>query len=308
VTDAVRIEGLGRRFGQTVAVDGLSLRLEAGEMFGLVGPDGAGKSTTLRMLAGILGPTVGDAWVAGHHVVRESEALKERTGYMSQRFGLYPDLTVWENLRFYAEIYGVPRQALETRAEALLAFSGLAPFRRRLAGALSGGMKQKLGLSCALVHTPSVLLLDEPTNGVDPVSRRDFWRILYQLLRERVTILITTSYLDEAERCGRVGLMHRGRLVAMGPPDDVRQSFRGAILDVRTPEARRAAPPLRAGLGGQAVTLFGDRLHVTAAGPVDCERRIRELLAAAGIPVTGIRVVEPSLEDVFMSVTAEAPP
>jgi ABC-2 type transport system ATP-binding protein len=306
--EAVRTEGLSRRFGDEVAVDGLTVGVEPGGIFGLVGPDGAGKTTVLRMLAGILEPTAGEAWVAGRHTVREAEALKEEIGYMSQRFGLYPDLTVWENLRFYAEIYGVPRRSLEAKAEALLGFSGLTPFRRRLAGALSGGMKQKLGLACALVHTPKVLLLDEPTNGVDPVSRRDFWRILHQLLREGVTILVTTSYLDEAERCGRVGLLHRGRLVAVGTPDETRGAFHGSVLEVRTPEVRRAAGPLRAAFGSHAVTLFGNRLHVVAAEAQDSAGRIRRALEAEGIAVDGLRAIDPSIEDVFMSVAGEAGP
>ena len=191
--EAIRTENLTRRFEDLVAVDGLTLSVAEGEIFGLVGPDGAGKTTTMRLLTAILDPSAGDAWVAGLHVVKDAEALKERIGYMSQRFGLYPDLSVLENIHFYADIYDVPRRGRAERIERLLAFSNLTPFKRRLAGRLSGGMKQKLGLACALIHTPRVLFLDEPTNGVDPVSRRDFWRILYQLLREKVTIFVSTG-------------------------------------------------------------------------------------------------------------------
>jgi ABC-2 type transport system ATP-binding protein len=176
-------------------------------------------------------PTSGDAWVAGHHVVKEAEAVKEEIGYMSQRFGLYPDLTVMENIHFYADIYGVPRKVRPERIDRLLSFSNLAPFKKRLAGNLSGGMKQKLGLACALIHTPRVLFLDEPTNGVDPVSRRDFWRILHELLKEKVTILYSTSYLDEAERCKRVGLLHKGQLLRCDTPDAVKKEKNAKTLE-----------------------------------------------------------------------------
>jgi ABC-2 type transport system ATP-binding protein len=192
--EAIRTEGLTKAFNDSVAVDGLTLAIAEGEIFGLVGPDGAGKTTTMRLLASIMEPTSGEAWVAGHHIVKEAEAIKEKVGYMSQRFGLYPDLTVMENIHFYADIYGVSGRGREEKIERLLAFSNLTSFKRRLAGHLSGGMKQKLGLACALLHTPKVLFLDEPTNGVDPLSRRDFWRILYQLLREKVTIFLSSIF------------------------------------------------------------------------------------------------------------------
>ena len=234
--DTIRTEALTKCFGGLTAVDRLTLTVSEGEIFGLVGPDGAGKTTTMRLLTAIMEPTSGAAWVAGHHIVSEAEEIKEKIGYMSQRFGLYPDLTVMENIAFYADIYGVPRKGREERTARLLAFSNLTPFKKRLAGHLSGGMKQKLGLACALIHTPKVLFLDEPTNGVDPVSRRDFWRILYQLLREHVTIFVSTAYLDEAERCNRVGLMHRGKLLAVGTPDEVKQLMQGTILELYAPE------------------------------------------------------------------------
>ena len=214
---AIHTENLTRTFGTVTAVDALNLDVREGEIFGLVGPDGAGKTTTIRLLAAIMAPTSGAAWVAGRHTVDEAEAIKEEIGYMSQRFGLYPDLTVLENIHFYADIYSVPRRGRAERISELLAFSNLTPFKKRLAGRLSGGMKQKLGLACALIHTPNVLFLDEPTNGVDPVSRRDFWRILYRLLRQHVTIFVSTAYLDEAERCNRIGLIHQGRLIADTP-------------------------------------------------------------------------------------------
>lgn len=302
---AIRTQGIRRAFGETIAVAGLDLDVADGEIFGLVGPDGAGKTTAMRMLTGILPPTAGSATVAGFDVVRQAERLKDHIGYMSQRFGLYPDLTVLENLAFYADIYGVPRKELAARTERLLGFSNLTPFKQRLAGNLSGGMKQKLGLACALIHTPRVLFLDEPTNGVDPVSRRDFWRILYQLVREKVTIFVSTAYLDEAERCNRLALLHEGRLLGLGTPDEVKAMMPGALLEVRTPAPRRTASLLREQLKDGTVGLFGDRVHVVARNPEAATARIRELVGAAGFEPLTIRPVEPSLEDVFVSVLAE---
>jgi ABC-2 type transport system ATP-binding protein len=228
---AILTDNLTRSFGAVSAVDRLTFSVGQGEIFGLVGPDGSGKTTTMRLLSGILSPTSGEAWVEGSHVVRESERVKERIGYMAQRFGLYDDLTVIENIVFYADIYSVPKKERPARADELLSFSGLAPFRDRLTRNLSGGMKQKLGLCCSLIHTPKVLFLDEPTNGVDPVSRRDFWGILYRLLKERVTILYSTSYLDEAERCMRVGLLFNGRLLRCEEPGKIKEERRAATLE-----------------------------------------------------------------------------
>ncbi len=298
--ETIRAQALTRRFGDLVALDGLSLAVEEGEIFGLVGPDGAGKTTTMRLLTGILEPTSGEAWVDGLPVRGQAEAIKERIGYMAQRFGLYPDLTVLENLDFYADLYEVPRAGRGERVERLLAFSNLTPFRRRQAGNLSGGMKQKLGLACALIHTPRVLFLDEPTNGVDPVSRRDFWRILYQLQQERVTIFVSTAYLDEAERCNRVGLLHQGRLLACDTVDGVMLLLRGTLLELRCDTPWQAATHLReAALG--TVALFGDRLHILVESAEEAQPRIEAVLRAAGIAAHELRVIEPTLEDVFTS-------
>lgn len=304
-TAAIHAQGLRRTFGELVAVDALDLEVAEGEIFGLVGPDGAGKTTTMRMLTGILAPSAGGATVAGCDVVREREPLKEHIGYMSQRFGLYPDLTVAENIDFYADIYTVPQAERAERTERLLAFSNLTPFKHRLAGNLSGGMKQKLGLACALIHTPRVLFLDEPTNGVDPVSRRDFWRILYQLVRDGVTIFVSTAYLDEAERCNRLALLHEGRLLGLGTPDEIKAMMPGALLEIRTAAPRRAAAVLREQLREASVGLFGDRVHVAARDAAATEARSRDLLAAAGLAVESIRPIEPSLEDVFVAVLAQ---
>jgi ABC-2 type transport system ATP-binding protein len=303
---AIRTENLTKRFGDLTAVESLTLEVAEGEIFGLVGPDGAGKTTAMRLLTSIMEPTSGDAWIAGFHVIRQAETIKENIGYMSQRFGLYPDLTVMENIDFYADIYCEPRKARKEKIENLLAFSNLTPFKRRLAGNLSGGMKQKLGLVCALIHTPKVLFLDEPTNGVDPVSRRDFWRILYRLLREKVTIFVSTAYLDEAERCNRVALIDRGKMLACGTPDEIKKLMRGAIFEIRCEQPRRASTLLKEKMTGVSVGLFGDRVHV--AGDLTEERiasTANRLLADAGLPVAGIRQIEPTLEDVFVSVLAE---
>jgi ABC-2 type transport system ATP-binding protein len=300
--DAIRTDRLTKRFNGVTAVDGLSLQVAPGEIFGLIGPDGAGKTTTLRMLSAILDPSDGDAWVLGRHTVREAELIKPDIGYMSQRFALYPDLTVMENLDFYADLYELPRRGRDARIERLLAFSNLAPFRRRQAGNLSGGMKQKLGLACALVHTPQVLFLDEPTNGVDPVSRRDFWRILYQLLKEGVTIVVTTAYLDEADRCHRVGLLHQGRLVACDTPARLRALMPGVLLEIRTSTARLAARLLREQLPDIQVGLFGDRVHLVCNDPVAAEQSARAVLQAGGVAISNLRQIEPSLEDVFIAV------
>lgn len=301
---AIQATGLRRVFGDLVAVDRLDLTVAAGEIFGLVGPDGAGKTTTMRMLTGTLEPTGGTAMVAGCDIANQRERLKEHIGYMSQRFGLYPDLTVRENIDFYADIYGVPAAGRAARTERLLAFSNLTPFQHRLAGNLSGGMKQKLGLACALIHTPRVLFLDEPTNGVDPVSRRDFWRILYQLVREGVTLFVSTSYLDEAERCNRLALLHEGRLLGLGTVDQVKALMPGTLLELRTDAPRRTAALLRAELAGASVGLFGDRVHIATTDAAAAEARTREIAGAAGLAILSLRPVEPSLEDVFIAVLA----
>lgn len=228
---AIKTVNLCRKFKGLVAVDNLNLDIPEGEIFGLVGPDGAGKTTTMRLLTGLMVPTSGEAWVYNKHTVKEAEPLKENIAYMSQRFGLYEEMTVLENINFYADVYEVARDKREAEIDRLLGFSGLLPFKKRFAGKLSGGMKQKLGLACALIHTPRILFLDEPTNGVDPVSRRDFWNILYDLLKEKVTIFVSTCYLDEAERCRRVGLLHRGKLLRCESPDKIKAEFNAKTLE-----------------------------------------------------------------------------
>ncbi len=229
----IETRNLTKRFADLKAVDGLSLEIPAGEVFGLLGPDGAGKTTTLRMMAGLVDPTEGDIRIAGLDVRTRPDQVKDRIGYMAQRFGLYHDLSVDENMRFYADLFGIPAAERSRLAPQLLDMTRMAPFRDRLAGRLSGGMKQKLALMCTLLHRPRVLLLDEPTNGVDPVSRRDFWIILQQLVAEGITVFVTTAYLDEAERCDRIGLMHTGRLIRCAPPAELKQQFRDGGYKVR---------------------------------------------------------------------------
>ncbi len=303
--DAIKIDNLTKTFGPLTAVDNLCLTVARGELFGLVGSDGAGKTTTMRMLTGIMDPASGDAWVLGRHTGRETESMKGDIGYMSQRFGLYPDLTVLENIHFFADIHGLPQKGRQDKVDRLLAFSNLTPFKNRRAGNLSGGMKQKLGLACALIHTPKVLFLDEPTNGVDPVSRRDFWRILYQLLTEGVTIFVATAYLDEADRCNRVGLIHRGKLVACGTPQELKQLMDGKIVEVFCGHARRALQMLQEKLTGVTVGLFGDRLHIVTDDPDRLQVLVAELLREEGLELITMGQVEPSLEDVFVSVMGE---
>jgi ABC-2 type transport system ATP-binding protein len=295
----VRVEELTRRFGSLTAVDGLTFDVAAGELFGIVGPDGAGKTTTLRMLAGILRPTAGTARVAGIDVGRRPEEVKPLIAYMAQRFGLYEDLTVAENLEFYADLYGVPRAARPARLERLYAFSRLGEFEGRLAGKLSGGMKQKLSLSCCLVHHPQVLLLDEPTFGVDPISRRELWLILHEMVREGVTMLVSTSYLDEAERCDRVALLNEGRTLALDTPAALQASMLGTMVAFRTDRPRDTRDLLRSSRFVESATLFGDTVHALLAPEARPDDVVAEL-RRTGVSVTSSRTVEPSLEDVFM--------
>ncbi|MBN2082929.1 ABC transporter ATP-binding protein [bacterium] len=300
--EAIRAVGLTRRFGPLTAVDGVEIRVRPGEIFGLVGPDGAGKTTTLRIISSILPATGGTATVAGFDTETQSDQVKDNIAYMSQRFGLYTDLTVEENINFYADLYGVTGTERDRRLERLLDFSYMRPFRTRLAGQLSGGMKQKLQLICALIHTPRVLLLDEPTNGVDPVSRRDFWRILYELLAEDVAILVTTAYMDEAERCNRIGLLDHGRLLACGTPAEVKQLMRGSLLAVRSQQAREIARLFKRELDCDSVGLFGDTVHVACADFAKLKATALALMEKTGLPYTEAKQIPPSLEDVFVSV------
>jgi len=298
---SIKTTNLTKSFGDTVAVNDLNLEIKKGELYGLVGPDGAGKTTIMRLLSAIMDPTGGEAWIAGHSILTEEEIVKEKIGYMSQRFGLYEDLTVMENIQFYADLYEVPKRDRPPRIGRLLGFSNLTPFKDRLAGALSGGMKQKLGLACSLVHTPEVLFLDEPTNGVDPVSRRDFWKILYSLLKEGVTIFVSTAYLDEAERCTRIGLLHKGKILIENAPVNVKLSLGLPMIELWTENARTAQKKAASVAGIKRVSIYGDKLHLTLdnreAAPAVLQR-----LHDAGVAIQDSRDITPSLEDVFISM------
>lgn len=307
-TAALSLRNLTRRFGDLVAVDGLTFDVAPGELFGLVGPDGAGKTTTLRMLAGVLKPSAGDALVGGVSVARDPEAVKHKIAYMSQRFGLYHDLTVRENLEFYADLYQVPRAARARRLARLYEFSSLGPFQHRLAGQLSGGMKQKLGLCCALVHQPEILLLDEPTFGVDPLSRRDLWLILHEMVAEGVTAVVSTAYLDEAERCDHVALLDRGRVLALDRPDVLQGSLPGEWLAIEASDERRALALLREAPGVRRAALFGHTLHVSVSSRAADWPLLEQRLREGGVEVVSSRSIEPSLEDVFIERVAGSAP
>jgi ABC-2 type transport system ATP-binding protein len=300
----IRAINLTRRFGALTAVDHLNLEVQAGEIFCLVGPDGAGKTTTLRLLCSLMDPTEGSAEVAGHDVVKESDAVRDQIGYMAQRFGLYPDLTVDENMFFYSDLYGIVGKERDELTARLLKMTRLEPFRKRPAGKLSGGMKQKLALMCALLHKPRILFLDEPTNGVDPVSRRDFWAILYSLVRDGLTVFVATAYLDEAERANRVGLMHRGRLIRCDTPAALRQDLDHAYYNIEGAQSHQdAARKLREVLEKQpgvlAVQPTGAQLRLY----VDERETSAEELAKV-TPFTWQRIA-PSLEDVFIAMVRQ---
>lgn len=302
---AIKTTALTKAFGDSKAVDSLTLEIKKGELFGLVGPDGAGKTTTMRLLTAIMEPSAGEAWVAGHSILREGERIKEKIGYMSQRFGLYEDLTVMENIVFYADLYDVPHRERPARIDRLLGFSNLTPFKDRLAGKLSGGMKQKLGLACALIHTPEVLFLDEPTNGVDPVSRRDFWQILYELRSEGITIFVSTAYLDEAERCSRVALMHNGKILIDDLPARIKNSLGVPMVEVLTDGARRAETIVRGIAGVRSVSMYGAKLHVALERKEALEHVVAGL-EHGGVAVQETRGILPSLEDVFIAMVEGA--
>jgi ABC-2 type transport system ATP-binding protein len=296
---AIVVRDLTRRFGDLTAVDGLTFAVEPGEVFGLVAPDGGGKTTTIRMLAAVLAPTSGDATVAGFSVVTQPDLVRPHIAYMAQRFGLYEDLTVLENLHFYADLYRVPAAERGPRLERLFAFSNLGPFQQRLAGQLSGGMKQKLALSCALVHRPRVLLLDEPTFGVDPISRRELWAILEEMVHDGVTILVSTAYMDEADRCHRVAILSEGRILALDRPAALRASNEGDVVAVRADDPRRARDLLRALPAVRRAALFGETVHAVLRPGAD-PAQLTTALEAEGMVVRDARRIVASLEDVFI--------
>lgn len=301
---ALQCEQLRKVFGKRAEVGPVSFQVAPGEIFGLLGPDGAGKTTTMRLLCGIMQPTEGSATVLEFDVRRDPEAIKERIGYMSQRFSLYGDLTVAENIDFFADVFQVPPRERPARAAKLLAASRLTPFQNRLAQNLSGGMKQKLALVCTLIHTPQLLFLDEPTTGVDPVSRRDFWQILYGLVQEGMTLVVSTPYMDEAERCHRIALMNRGHILLCDTPQAVRTHMRGAVIEMQTARSWEARRLLLEIPSVRGVEVFGERLHVVVEDAA-CRPELLQTLAQKEIPVESARAVPAGLEDVFVMLMQE---
>src|SRR5262245_37117136 len=296
---ALSFRNVGKRYGTTQALADLTLDVREGEMFGLIGPDGAGKTTAIRLMCGLLHPDAGDIRVLGLDPLADHRRLTERVGYLSQRFSLYGDLTIDENIAFFAEVHGVRDYA--RRRDQLLSMTQLTPFRGRLADRLSGGMKQKLALACTLVHEPSLILLDEPTTGVDPVSRREFWKLLSEFLAEGITILMSTPYLDEAERCTRVALIHEGRALAIDEPAPLRTLSRGRMLELVT-HGVDAADIVRGLPGVTDAQVFGERVHVTLDGDAsDVEERFTRALQGTSLAGVPVRRVQPSLEDVFIA-------
>jgi ABC-2 type transport system ATP-binding protein len=313
VESIIKTENLTKHFGRIEAVDALNLDIKPGEIFGLVGPDGAGKTTTIRLLAAIMNPTAGNATIAGFDLRRQPERIKEHIGYMAQQFALYSDLSVVENLNFFGDIYGVRSKVRRERIEQLLHFARLTEFTNRRGGQLSGGMKKKLGLACALIHAPDILYLDEPTTGVDPVSRREFWDILANLHAEGATILVNTPYMDEAERCSRVGLMYGGRLIEQGSPGQIKGLIPGQLLEFR-PQAAAGSPLRGVGLlrqtnrilEGQAGVLetqtYGDLIHVFVDNIAQRQPQLEAALAAEQIAVANLRQTAPRMEEAFISL------
>ncbi len=294
---AIKITSLKKGYGSVLAVDGVSYHVNRGEMFGLVGPDGAGKTTTIRMLVGLLLPESGAAEVLGYDLLSQKNLIKDEIGYLSQRFSLYGDLTIDENIEFFADIHGVKN--FHDRRNELLEFTRLTPFRDRLADKLSGGMKQKLALACTLIHKPKIIFLDEPTTGVDPVSRRDFWKILSNLLKEGITIFMSTPYLDEAERCNRVALMDKGKIIACDTPKAVKTSLNMQIIEIVCSPARMAYNVIKSETNFE-VQMYGDRLNVAVMDYDTDYAKIKKLFSENSITETDTRVITPSLENVFI--------
>ncbi len=304
---AIEVTGLTKKFGNFVAVNNISFAVPRGQIFGFLGPNGAGKTTTIRMLLGLLTPTAGAAKVIGFDVVKQSEAMRKRIGYMSQKFSLYNDLTVEENLNFYGGVYGVRGRKLKERKQYILQMAGLTGRERELTKNLSGGWKQRLALGVAIIHEPEVLFLDEPTAGVDPISRRAFWELIYELAESGTTILVTTHYMDEAEHCQNLVFIQRGNLVAKGSPEEIKiEQMRGDVVEIDCDDAGRAVPLLRELNIFEEVALYGALIHVVTNNALEHIPVIEKTLAEHGLAVTSVERIAPSLEDVFISSAREA--
>ena len=300
---AVAVKGLGKRFGDFIAVDNVSFEVTTGEIFGFLGPNGAGKSTTIRMLCGILTPSSGTGTVAGYDVLTEAEKIKSHIGYMSQKFSLYEDLTVEENINFYSGIYRIAPEKKEARKEWVLEMAGLKEHRHSRTGILSGGWKQRLALGCAILHEPPIIFLDEPTSGVDPISRRKFWDLIYELTETGVTVFVTTHYMDEAEYCDRIGLIYRGELIAIGTPEALKtEQMQEDILEVMCARPQDAMGELEHVDGVGSVALFGRGLHVVVEDGEAMVPKLRESLSKQGYQVERVEKIVPSMEDLFVSL------
>jgi ABC-2 type transport system ATP-binding protein len=302
-TAIIETKELSKSFGKTVALKNLCLEVQQGEIFGLVGPDGAGKTTTIRLLSAIMDPTSGTCKIDGLDTVKEGERIKKEIGTMSQKFGLYHDLTVQENIEFYADIYTISRHERKEKIEKLLSFAHLLPFKNRLADKLSGGMKQKLALVCALIHKPKILFLDEPTNGVDPVSRRDFWKILHQLHREKVTIFFTTSYMDEAERANRLAFIHEGKLLACGSVASIKSLLEGDLIQIQVADPKKVFGLIRTSLQLDQIRLVGNKIHVISKKAEETKECLKNIFKKLGLEEYSVQTVPASLEDVFVSIS-----
>ncbi len=303
MNEVIKIENLKRTYGDIVAVNGVSYSVAKGEMFGLVGPDGAGKTSTIRMLTGLLKPDSGNAEVLSYDLKTQKNKIKDEIGYLSQKFSLYGDLTIDENIEFFADIHGVKN--FKERRDELLEFTRLSPFRDRLADKLSGGMKQKLALACTLIHKPKIIFLDEPTTGVDPVSRRDFWKILSNLLKEGITIFMTTPYLDEAERCNRIALMNNGEIISWDTPKNVKASLKEQIVEVVCSPIRDAYNFIKTNTDYE-VQMYGDRLNVALKSYDNEYDKLEKLLTGNNVQIIDHRVITPSLENVFIHLISKA--
>jgi ABC-2 type transport system ATP-binding protein len=302
----VEVRDLVKRFGDFVAVDHVSLEVRKGEIFGFLGPNGAGKSTTIRMLCGLLTQTEGSARVGGFDVATESESIKRNIGYMSQKFSLYDDLEVEENIDFFSGIYGVPEESRAARKEYVVRMAGLGERRHTMTRLLAGGWKQRLALGCAILHEPPILFLDEPTSGVDPIARRNFWDLIYELSEAGHTIFVSTHYMDEAEYCHRVALMYRGKVIALGAPAELKQSLTSHhLLDLETSDSREGMRVLEGTEGVLDLAVFGGGLHITVDDPAAAVKRIRERIELAGLQVLRLEQIEPSMEDVFVAMIEE---
>lgn len=302
--NSVVIEKLVKRFGSFVAVDSISLTVRKGEVFGFLGPNGAGKSTTIRMLCGLLKPTTGRAEVAGFDVAHKPESVRQNIGYMSQKFSLYNDLTVIENLRLFAGLYSVPAAVLKDRIEWALTMSNLKGQENLITGTLPGGWKQRLALGCAVLHQPPILFLDEPTSGVDPISRRQFWDLIHHMAAEGVTVFVTTHYMEEAEYCNRLALIFRGKMVALGTPSELkRNSMKGELLLVECEPLGAAMQALESAPEVVDAAVFGSALHLVVENAAQAGPRIREHLVRNGVSVSRIAPIRPTLEDAFVSLT-----